>query len=110
MNGVLWLIKPEMKWTSRDKSIELGDDDRRSLATALGGVQRRSELRATVERVGAFAGLDLGEGLQEVESLGFGETGERGLLRFEAETGAALTLGRNAGVSDGGTHDFEAFP
>ena len=90
MNGVLWLIRPEMKWTSRLK--------RSSLATIIGGLelpgcgQGRRELRPAVERVSARPGLDLGERLQEVVALGLGEAGERGLLRLEARARSAPGL------------------
>ena len=70
----------------------------------LAALERGGELRPAVERVGALAGLDLGEGLDQVEALGLGEAGERGLLRLEAKAGAALAGGRYAGVGDGGFH------
>jgi hypothetical protein len=49
--------------------VELGDDDWRALAAALGGVQRRGELRPTIQGVSPLARLDLGEGLQQIIAL-----------------------------------------
>ena len=83
------------------ETIELGDDDWGALAATLGGGQSRSQLRATVESVGALACLHLGESLQKVEPLGLSETGERSRLRFEPQTGAPLFVGRDPRVGDG---------
>ena len=69
-----------MKWTSRLS--------RSSLATAtghlalLGLCQRGRELRAAVERVGTFAGLDLDELSGDLEALALGEPGNGGALRL----------------------------
>jgi hypothetical protein len=50
--------------------IQLSDDDRRALGL-LGGCQGRFELRPL--GVVILAGLDLGEGLGDLEALGLGE-------------------------------------
>ena len=43
------------------------------------------QLRPAVERVGALAGLDLLEGLDQAVTLGLGEPSERRLLRFKTK-------------------------
>jgi hypothetical protein len=48
------------------------------------------ELRAAVEGIGAFAGLDLNELPDQLQSLGFREPAERLTLGFNAEPGASL--------------------
>ena len=55
--------------------------------------RERRELRPAIESVGAFARLDLRERLKKSEALSLGEARERGLLRFEPETGAGLPSG-----------------
>ena len=63
-------------------------------------------MRPATERIGAFAGLDLDEGLDKVEALGFGETGEGYLLCLQAEAGATLLTCTDASVGYGGFHYF----
>ena len=78
--------------------VELGDGD-----LALGllrRLQRGLQLRPAVERIGALAGLDLGELGDDLEAFGLGEGGDGLALRFEAEAGAALLLGRDAVIGD----------
>jgi hypothetical protein len=68
--------------------IELRNNDRSLvLARRLKG---GSELRPLVERIRPFTGLNLFKGLNQVEALGLGKTGERSLLRFETKTRPAL--------------------
>ena len=86
MNGVLWVIRPEMKWTSRLS--------RSSLATMigalclLGAAERRGELRPPVERVAPLPVSTSVKVSTQAEALGLGEAGERGLLRLEAKARA----------------------
>ena len=89
-----------MNATSRLRAIELGDRD---LALGLlGRLQRRLQLRPALERVGALAGLDLGELADDLEAFRRGK-GCNGLaLSLEPEAGAALLLGRDAVVGDEG--------
>ena len=100
MNGVLCVIRPEMKWTSLDS--------RSSLATMIGALscraaaKRRLELRTPLERVGSLASLNLAEGLRQVVAFNLGEAGERRHLGFEAETRCPLAGGRDPSVGDGG--------
>ena len=47
--------------------------------------QRCGELRPSIERIRALAGLDLGELRYEGDALGFGEAGDRCSLGFDAE-------------------------
>ena len=75
------------------ESVELGDHDRRSLATPFGLGERRLELRAAFERVRSLASLDLDVLGNDFEPLGLGEAGDRGALRIEAQAAPAL-LGR----------------
>jgi hypothetical protein len=68
--------------------VELSDDDG---ATPL--ARRRQgggEFGPTLERVGPLAGLDLGELLSELVTLGLGESLDCGLLRLQPEAGTAL--------------------
>ena len=86
------------------EAIELGDDDR-----ALGyarGSKRCGELWPAIERIRAFAALDLDELLEEGDALGFGKAGDGGSLGFDAEAGAALPLGGDAVIGDGGVHQY----
>ena len=77
-----------MKATSRES--------RSSFATAtshlvcLCRLQRRLQLWSAVERVGALAGLDLGELGDDLEALGRGKGGNGLALGFEAQAGTAL--------------------
>ena len=68
--------------------VELGDDDRALAGRARG--ERCCELRAPVQGIGAFAGLDLGELGDEGIVLGFGEPGACGPLRLDPEARSAL--------------------
>ena len=71
----------------------------------LGQLHGGGQLRALLQRVGAFAGLDLAEALDQIVALGLGERSDRGLLGIEADAGLALLVGLGqAGVGDGGLH------
>ena len=70
------------------QAVELGDDDRR-LGLA-GHGQRGGELRAPVERVGAFAGFDFDKLGEDFAAFRLGEPGEGGALGLDAQTGLAL--------------------
>ena len=65
------------------EAVELGHDDR-ALRLARCG-QRGCQLRSAIERIGALAGLDLGELVQDGDALGFGEAGDCGSLGFDAQ-------------------------
>ena len=67
---------------------------------ALGGGDRRLELRASVERVRALAGLNLDEFLRGLEVFQFGERAYPRALRFDAQARAALAFGRHADIGD----------
>ena len=62
--------------------VQLGDRDRALETLGLG--QRGSQLRAAIERVGTFAGLDLDELTGQLEALGLGKPGNRLALRFQS--------------------------
>ena len=102
MNGVLMGHQAGDEVNVTGQAVELRDDNRG--LELPGGGQGGGELRPAIERVGALARLDLAEGLGQGVAFGLGKAGERGLLRFEAEAGASLAGGRNAGVGDGGFH------
>jgi hypothetical protein len=71
--------------------IELRDNNRRlGLAS---GFQRGTELRPLL--IVVLAGLNLGEGLDNLDAFLIGETPDQGLLRLQAEAGLALLLGRD---------------
>ena len=90
------------------QAVELRDDHRGLVL--LGQLHRGGQLRPLLERIGAFAGLDLAEGLDQIVTLGLGEGGNRRLLGVEADAGLALLVGLGqAGVGDGGHHRFK-FP
>ena len=84
------------------EAVELGHHDR-ALCLARCG-QRCGELRAAVERVGALAGLDLGELVKDGDALGFGKAGDRGSLGLDAQARSTLPLCRNAVVGNCGRH------
>jgi hypothetical protein len=62
----------------------------------LGQLHRCGQLRPLFQRIGAFAGLDLAEDLDQIVALGLGEGGNRRLLGVEADAGLALRSGRYA--------------
>jgi hypothetical protein len=70
--------------------IELGNQD--AAFGRAGGSEGGCELRAAVERVGAFAGLRLDELGDDGEAFSFGEPGDRRALRFDPEARALLLL------------------
>ena len=80
-----------MKATSRLKPVELRHSD--FTPGFLGGLQRGLEFGPAIERVRAFAGLDLGEFGDDGEAFGLGKAGDGLALRFQTETGSALLLG-----------------
>ena len=71
------------------EAIELGNRDG-AFPVPAGLGERGGELRAALDRVGALAGLDLDEIADDLVTLGGGETGDRGALGIDPETGAAL--------------------
>jgi hypothetical protein len=80
------------------QSVELGTDDRGlGLARAF---DRRIQLRPVI----VSSALGLREGLDHVERLGLGETGNRRELRLETEPGAPLPRCRDADVADSVAH------
>jgi hypothetical protein len=102
MNGTRWAISPARQAPSREEPVELGDDHRAALAA--GDCEGTGELRPPLERIGALAGGCLDELGEESKAGGLGEAGDGGLLRLDAEAGAALPLGRDPVVGDGGRH------
>lgn len=52
----------------------------------LGCLERRRQLRPAIQSVGAFAGFDLFERLDQVVALRLGEPRQCGLLGFQAKT------------------------
>jgi hypothetical protein len=70
------------------QAIELGDDDR-----ALGfsrSCERSGKFRAAVQRIGAFAGLDLDVLADEIDSFGLGKPLNGRSLCINAEPAFAL--------------------
>ena len=63
--------------------VELADNDR-ALGLS-GGSERRSKLRPAVERVGALAGFNLGEGMYDLEAYLPGKARDGTLLRVQAK-------------------------
>lgn len=98
MNGTLEAINPAMKATSRREPVELGDDD--GAAGLLRRRQSSRELRPALQRIGAFAGLDLDILTRDCETFALAELGDGTTLRFEAQAGAALPSRRHADVAD----------
>src|SRR5271155_4278058 len=84
-NGTRWAIKPEMKWTSRLSRSSL-ETATAHLPWPAGLGERGGELRAALDRVRAFAGLDLDELGDDLVTLGGGEPGDRGALGVNSET------------------------
>jgi len=82
--------------------IELGNYDRRLVLP--GDLQRRGELRPTIEGVRSFAGFDFLEGLDQPIAFRLRKPSKRRLLRLEPQARSALASGGNAGVGDGGFH------
>ena len=78
--------------------VELGDGN--FTPDLLGRPQRGLQLRPPVERIAAFAGLDLGELGDDLETFGLGKADDSLALGFEAEARAALLLGRDAVIGD----------
>src|SRR5262245_13702685 len=89
------------------QAIQLRNDDR-SL-DAVGVSESCGELRSPLDRVAAFAGLDLGEGVDDHEAVGLGEAGDGVALRFQPEPGLALLLCGDTNVGDGRLHGV-AYP
>src|SRR5262245_39417952 len=86
--------------------VELCDEDR---AFRLAGMrERRGQLRATVERIRAFAGLDLDMLANHLDTLGLGEAPDGGSLRFDTESALALAGGADTVVSDCAGHGNES--
>jgi hypothetical protein len=52
------------------------------------------KLRPAVQRIGAFAGFNFGELVEDRDALGFGEAGNGGTLGFEAKARTTLPLWR----------------
>jgi hypothetical protein len=65
------------------ETVELGNNDRASVGASNG--QRCRELRATVQGVGALAGLDLDELGGQHKALGLGEPDNNSSLGLDAE-------------------------
>ena len=65
------------------QSIQLCNDDRGLVL--FGCLQRRRQLRSTIERIGALPCFDLLERLKEIIALSFGETGQCCLLCLQAK-------------------------
>jgi hypothetical protein len=84
------------------QAIELRNQDRRF--RLLGGLEHCGELRPAIERISALARLDLLERLHQPETLGLGEAGQRGLLRFHAQAGLGLLSRGNPDVGDSVFH------
>jgi hypothetical protein len=80
--------------------VELGYGDRRRPALPAGRGERITEFRATIERIGALAALDLDKLVGDLEALGFGEATNRSALGVESESGSALLAGRNPEIGD----------
>ena len=80
-----------MNTTSRDNlsSLATHTEAFRRLAC----LERRLQLRATVERISALPRLDLGVLDDDVEPFGLGERGDGAALRLQAQAGTALLLG-----------------
>ena len=79
--------------------IELGNRDG-AFTVPAGLGERGGELRATLDRIRAFAGFDLDELGDDLITLGGGEPGDRGALGIDPETGAALLTSAQPEVSD----------
>jgi hypothetical protein len=84
------------------EAIELCDADRAFSPAGVGHGGR--ELRASGQRIGAFAAFDLDVFLDNLKAFGRGEAGEVIALGFKAEAGFALPFGGHAEVADHGFH------
>jgi hypothetical protein len=71
--------------------VELGDNDRAPRLPSLR--KRRSQLRASIERIATFAGLDLRPLANDADPLRFSESVNGRTLGFDAESGATLPRG-----------------
>ncbi len=65
------------------ETVELGNNDRASVGAPSG--QRRGELRAAIEGIGALAGLDLDELGGQPKAFSFGKALNRCPLGFDTE-------------------------
>ena len=98
MKGTLEAISPAMKATSRESRSSLATTmEQRDL---LGSRQGCRELWPALQRIGAFASLDLDELARDSETLALAELDDRPTLRFQAQAGAPLPSGRHADVGD----------
>ena len=73
------------------EAIQLRHDHR--TAELPGLRQRGGQFRPAVDGVGTFAGLDFDMLVGDGEVVAFGEPGDAGTLRFDAQTAAALLVG-----------------
>jgi hypothetical protein len=88
------------------EAIQLRDDD--GHLRLAGGGQGGGQDRPAIQGVGALAGFDLDVLGQDGHTLGGGEGGDGGPLRFDAEAALALLTGGDAEIGDGGRHGFMA--
>src|SRR5262245_26371929 len=88
------------------QAVQLGDDNRS--AQLLGGFERRCELRALVESIGAFAGFNLDKLGRDVERFGSGELRDGLALGLQTEARTALRLGRNTVIGNDWAGHFRA--
>jgi hypothetical protein len=82
--------------------VQLGHDDRRLVLLRF--LERRRQLWPTIERIGALAGLNLFEGLDQVVAFGLREACQSRLLGLQTKTRFALPCRRYADVGDSGFH------
>ncbi len=80
-----------MKATSHDKRSSLATTTGAFLAPGL--FKGLCQHRTAIKRIGALAGLDLGESLNKGDALGLGKALDSVPLRFYAKARATLALG-----------------
>src|SRR4051812_29052749 len=100
MNGTRCAMRPATNATSRDSRSSF---ETRTLHLAVRAAARAAAswgLGASVERIGALAGLGLDELGDEGEAFSFREPGNGRALRFDTEPGALLLPSRDTIVAN----------
>ena len=102
MNGTRCAIKAGDEGDITREPIELGNKHRAFRLPRRG--QRCGKLGPSIERIGAFAGFDLGELREERDAFALRKSRDCRSLSLQAETRSTLALSGDSIVSDGTFH------